>query len=895
MSRLDDKIDAGPMITYPVLSESDFKNFEFQERALQYLSIAIVQKRKMRYAIYCPLEKKGDSSIWHTFAEPSLPTSATPEQKTEMKTLVGDGNWVMPETRALTGIVHQEVKEHSKNHCVLTGQSELKNCIQKGQFEFGFSCTYDPITGKFSIIFRSTMQYKEHKIAKFARHANYYYENIKIDPGQEDFYDRQYTLEFHIERAVELFIMHFFANAFTNAINQYLKKHHPHLVKKEWVDLEETYRENYTLKYHKSWQTTRHNKDLLAEAYLRTTYISSSLRDGVRSEFWPKESDAEVAATCIKLALELGIFFDLDDIPREFRHHFEKTALIQACRKTTSDAPMLVMNLIENGASINKRIAGLTALDYARENPNKEIITYLETIMSLITVIQYDDEKSIDTYLNPNVIMIDRPIYEGMTPLALSVKDHSLNATLSILRILEANKVDFRSSKKGRYLKYQSPLQVAADDKDFKTLIFLLNVGLDHADLSLDNNDSIKGVSGTVITNWSKPDWVRSFLDNLIGDSVGLAEAARNQRKLISTKEEIKCFQKFKKTIIHARKIVNLKDHAPECYWKEVDALARCAFSMMELLSQKPANTRQIFLNTLERVFGDFRALIPKQDLIFSPQVIFPVVEVTREDENLFDKEIFTPEEPFSLGSTIASLFSLNSEKEKTPVLDFKSVKPVMTMSEVTTNSQPLSVTPIPDPASSTRRVSTTTYSHPENEAPMLPTLVLVTGYKAPDRKPENYLVKVLLMGDNDLKGEFLKAVSNNPRRQNFASTMGIQNETVSIKNHTFQIWDANLERYRTFSKSTVRGYSVILFFGDNSTSWMRQFKDDLNIRQAYIPQYLDSGEVILKLVGSNDSEQIPEPMAVGKDWHVYASNLLSVASVKIRTKPTPVLANLNP
>ena len=459
-------------------------------------------------------------------------------------------------------------------------------------------------------------------------------------------------------------------------------------------------------------------------------------------------------------------------------------------------------------------------------------------------------------------------------------------ATLAILKVLEDNKEDFRSSKKGRYLKYRSPLQVAADKHNFRKLIFLLCLGLDPTDLSLTDNHDIKGIPGTIVINWSKPDWVRGFLDNLIRDSISVAEAGHNQRNLISTTEEIKSFKKFKKTIIHARKIVKLKGHAPECYWKEVDSLIRCALSIKELLFVKSSDTRKIFENTLDMAFKDIMLLTPEVDLLFSPHVIFPVAEVTPGDENLFDKEIYIAPMPSSLGLSIASLFTLKIGKEEKPVIDTKPVKPVNT-----TILPPLSMTPIPDPASNSRPVSTSIstlpliFSVPQNQAPVLPTLVLVSGFKAEDSKPDNYFLKALLMGDADLKNEFLQIVSGNSNNQDFMTTVGAHYEKVSVNNHTFQIWDANIERFRTISKNIIAGYSVILFFGNDSNHWRKQFRDERNLRLAYIPKYLDSGEVILKLLDSTSSVEIPAPMAVDTTWQIYASNLLSAISVKIPTR----------
>ena len=332
MSRADNKIDAGPMITYPVLSADDFKNFEFQERALKFLSISIIENLALRYAIYCPLEKTAESSIWHTFVEASLPSNASPEEQTAMDELVGSGNWVKPETKALTGIVHQETEEHSKKYCVNTQQWNILDCIRNGRFKLGFSCKFDPITKKFTIIVRSTMQYSIQQIAKYAKYANYYWNN-PFDKKNEVFTSRQYTLQFNIERSAELFIINIFAAALTHALNQYLGKHHPDLVQTEWVDFPETYKENYTLMYHNQWQIMRFDKVSLAKAYHRNFYISLSLRDEEAGDFWPKETDVEVAAMCIKLLLELGISFNPDHIPDEFLNLTTKNALLQACRK----------------------------------------------------------------------------------------------------------------------------------------------------------------------------------------------------------------------------------------------------------------------------------------------------------------------------------------------------------------------------------------------------------------------------------------------------------------------------------------------------------------------------------------------------------------------------------
>ncbi len=152
----------------------------------------------------------------------------------------------------------------------------------------------------------------------------------------------------------------------------------------------------------------------------------------------------------------------------------------------------------------------------------------------------------------------------------------------------------------------------------------------------------------------------------------------------ITTRDGMNCFNKFKKTLIHARKIADLKGLAPECYWKEVDALIRCALAIENLFSEKSTHTHSL---------KDIRDLIPKQDLIFSPNVTFPEFEVTQDDEDSFDKEIFIPSamKP-SLGSAKISLFSSISVGEKKP-------EPVVDSASVTiTSSQSLSDTPIPHP-----------------------------------------------------------------------------------------------------------------------------------------------------------------------------------------------------
>ena len=59
----------------------------------------------------------------------------------------------------------------------------------------------------------------------------------------------------------------------------------------------------------------RFDKLLLELDYHRNLYISSSMRDEKAGDFWPKETDAEVAAMCIQLLLELGISVNLDGIP----------------------------------------------------------------------------------------------------------------------------------------------------------------------------------------------------------------------------------------------------------------------------------------------------------------------------------------------------------------------------------------------------------------------------------------------------------------------------------------------------------------------------------------------------------------------------------------------------
>ncbi len=440
-----DEIDAGPMLIYPILKENDFKHFQFQESALKYLSISIVQNMALRYAIYCPLEKTAESSVWHTFAEASLPSFAESEDEDKMNRLVGEKNWVKAK-EGLTGIVHQELKNHSIQYCKLNGQLQLVVCMEEGKFEFGFSCEFDPSKKRFIIIFRSTMQFKEFEIGTAPKYANYYSENTGFDKNTEECFGRVYTDEFHIKRTPEKFIMDIFADSFTRAINQYLQIHHPDLVQQEWVDYDATYLKNYTLKFHKSWQEMRHNKSLLGAALFKTFYISSCLREDQSGPFWPKEGDEDVARECIRLFLKYDIPFNPDEILSIITEFTSKTALIQACRKESFEGTSFVKLLINHGADIYaKEKGGATAFHYATE----DTLELLNTIHQLIQTIKEGDKQKINAFFKAEKLrFIDQPVYKGMTPLALSMKNNSLEAALPILKLLEDNKVDFRSSKK---------------------------------------------------------------------------------------------------------------------------------------------------------------------------------------------------------------------------------------------------------------------------------------------------------------------------------------------------------------------------------------------------------------------------------------------------------------
>ncbi len=622
--------DAGPILTYKSpLAESDFKNFKFEEKSLGNLILSLNREYDIRFAIYCILEKTENSSVWHVFIDPSLSTSATIEKINEYDQIFGKNNWVKPEIKALTGIVHQELKSHALSR---SSQQSIKDLIRKGQYEMGLSCSIED--GKITVVNRSTMQYSVQKIEELAKYANYYMKRIKFDSEVEQFYGRKYTLQFNLERSTEPFILKNFIEALNGALNQYLKK--------QLVDIPSTIRECYNIQYHTKWEKIRHNKRLLGEALLRTIYISASLKDETPGEFWPKETDTYVATNCIRLALAHEISLDVDRIPNEFAEKkFYKNALIQACRKETSDAAMLVMELVEQGANVyawdgdcSQGDSGGSVFYYARKNSNKEIFKYINTIHHLIKAIKSSDEKGIRTYLDPNVIMIDRPIHQGMTALALAAGFGNLDAVLTVIKVLKANNKDISPAEQGLYLKYKSPLLAAAESGPFGNIIVLFCAGANPAELNLE--EYVEEETG-IIKAWSNPELLRTdFLNTLINNLIDMIDLIN----LINNRQEekdgyLENFKKLKKAVIHAQKIVNLSDLASECYWKEIDSLARCALNIRSKL--KP---RGVYLDIMNSFLNDFMDFIPKKNLIFSSKIKFPEIKVTKEDEELFDKEI---------------------------------------------------------------------------------------------------------------------------------------------------------------------------------------------------------------------------------------------------------------
>ncbi len=625
--------DAGPILTYKSpLSGSDFKNFEFEEKSLGNLILSLNSGYNIRHAIYCILEKTENSSVWYVFIEPSLPASATIEKINMFDRMFGKNNWVKPETKALTGIVHQELKDHALNR---SSQEKIKRLIRKGQYEMGLSCSVED--GKFTVVNRSTMQYSIQKIEELAKYANYYMTGIEFDSKKEEFYGREYTLQFHLGRATETFILKNFIYALNGALNQYLKN----TLDIFWINIPLTIEKSWNIGFLEGWEEIRHSKRLLGEALLRTIYISTSLKDEKPGEFWPKERDSEVARKCIRLAVAHGIPLDVDRIPDEFKKKsFLKNSLIQACRKETPDAAALVYDLIEQGADIYARDTEYGDDDdddsvfyYAEKNSNKEIFKYISTIDNFIKAIKSSDEKGIETYLDPDVIMIDRPIHNGKTALAMAAAYGNLDAVMAVIKVLNANNKDFSSSETGLYLKYRSPLLVAAESGSIGKLIVLFCAGANPEELNLDD---IRNEKTGVIEAWSNPELLRTaFLDNLIKYLIDLTELGNNRQE--EKGGDLVSFQKLKKAIIHAQKIVKLSNLASECYWKEIDSLTRCALNIESRLALNPKGP---YLKIMKGLLNDFRDCIPKQDLIFSSKIKFPEIEVKKADEELFDKEI---------------------------------------------------------------------------------------------------------------------------------------------------------------------------------------------------------------------------------------------------------------
>ncbi len=622
--------DAGPVLTYKSpLSDRDFKHFAFEETSLGNLILSLNRRFNVRYAIYCILEKTQNSSVWHVFIEPSLSASATIEDVYKMDRIFGKNNWVKPETKVLTGIVHQELKSHALSRSV---QQKIKYLIVNGQYEMGLSCFVKD--GKISVVNRSTMQYSVQKIEELPKYANYYMTD-KFDSDKEEFYGRDYTLQFHLERSVGSFILKNFIEALNGALNQYLKN--SLLQGSSWVDMPLTIEKCWTMGYFKNWEKICRSKPLLGEALLKTIYVSASLKDEKSGEFWPEETDSNVAKKCIGLALAHGIPLDVDRIPGEFAEkYFHKSALTHACKKETSDALMLVMDLVEQGANIyaiDRRYGGEAVFEYAERNSNKEIFKYISTIDNLIEAIKFSDEKGIETYLDSNVIMIDRPIHKGQTALAMAAAYGNVDAVMTVIEILKANNKEFNSSEKALYLKYRSPLLVAAKSGSIVKLIVLFCAGANPAELNL--ND-IRNKEIGIIEAWSNPELLRTaFLDSFIKYLIDLTELGNNRQE--EKGDDLVSFQKLKKAIIHAQKIVKLSNLASECYWKEIDSLARCALNIESRLELKPSGP---YLKIMNGLLNSFRDFIPKKDLIFSSKIEFPEIKVTKKDEELFDQEI---------------------------------------------------------------------------------------------------------------------------------------------------------------------------------------------------------------------------------------------------------------
>ncbi len=621
--------DAGPILTYKSpLADCDFKHFAFEEKSLENLALSLNRGFNIRYAIYCILEKTENSSVWHVFIDPSLSSSATNEKISLYDRVFGKNNWVKPEIKALTGIVHQELKSHALSR---SSQQSIKDLIRKGQYEMGLSCFVEG--GKITVVNRSTMQYSIQKIEELAKYGNYYLDNIKIDQENEQFYGREYSLEFHLERSTEPFILKNFAETLNGAINQYQKN----LVIVQYVNMPLTIVKCWNIKYLNEWEKTRRNKQLFGEALLRTIYVSASLKDEKHGEFWPKESDRDVARSCIRLALAHEIFLDLDRIPDEFEEKkFSKSLLMQASGKKTSDAAALVMDLIEQGADIHAYPGhALMVRSFAESSSNKEILKYIDTILELIAAIRFSDEQGIKTYLDPNVIMIDRPINKGMTALAMAAALGNSDAVLTVMEVLKANDIDLSPPEKGLYLKYKSPLLAAVKSAPVGNIIVLLCAGANPAELNLEDIEEDQ-TRISIIEAWSNPELLRTdILDSLIRNLIDLTE-------LINSRQEEKggdseSFQKLKKAIIHAKKILNLRNLAFECYWKEIDSLTRCALNIESWLELKPIDA---YLEIMNSFLSDLKDFIPKKDLIFSSKVKFPEIEIKKEDEELFDKEI---------------------------------------------------------------------------------------------------------------------------------------------------------------------------------------------------------------------------------------------------------------
>ncbi len=472
-----------------------------------------------RFAIYSKIQKDKNSNklgIHHSFVRPSLPSAFEKVARTShRKNFINELKKfykvdIAIAEKKLTGIVHEQTRTSVIEEAEIKNKSLSSLLKQRPIYELGVSCTFDPTTGKFVFLNRSTMNKSIMKINPVGKNALYLGsirggDDLDYDAEENKFIKGKLTLAFNIERSLIEPILIALMKAVSDGINQYIDKHHLPILKKDnWCqyNYEDYYRDTYegcySYAFNDDWEKNlRHNKIKLAENYLQNIYIFAGFDSEQQKpgEFWPEESDEQIIFEILEDAKKNGLSFDFNKIPEIFKKMgLSSTVLMYAARR---NSPALIEKLIENGADFTlKDEEGHDALWYAQNSikKNPRIILYLSTLQNLYKkVVDYKESNpkgAIERMLDDanKVMNLHKPFYKGKT-LLMCAAELPNSSLLKI--IVEKLQLQYKPIDEPAVPSGHTALFVAASLNNYASVISLLEAGANPA-LVYDHPDYAK-------------------------------------------------------------------------------------------------------------------------------------------------------------------------------------------------------------------------------------------------------------------------------------------------------------------------------------------------------------------------------------------------------------------